>query len=218
MPPACIAVSESGLQDAADLERLARGGLRAFLIGERFMTDAPIRAAGAARALLGAGERRRDPFVKICGITRAEDADAGGELGATALGFVFWPASPRCDRAASGAGDYRALPPFVTTVGVFVNQPADDDRSGGGLRRASAPCSCTATRRRRTPARSHRAGDQGDDADRRRRRARRRVADGTMLLLDAHDPVRRGGTGRTVDWTRAARRRARAGASCWPAG
>jgi phosphoribosylanthranilate isomerase len=62
------------------------------------------------------------PRVKICGITRAEDAHAAVNAGAHALGFVFHPASPRYvtpERAASIIG---GLPPFLTTVGVFVNR------------------------------------------------------------------------------------------------
>jgi phosphoribosylanthranilate isomerase len=64
--------------------------------------------------------------VKICGLTRAEDAIAAAELGAHALGFVFYPPSPRHLRARRAAEIIRALPPFVTTVGLFVNANADD--------------------------------------------------------------------------------------------
>jgi len=64
--------------------------------------------------------------VKICGLTRAEDAIAAAELGAHALGFVFYPPSPRHISARRAAEIIRALPPFVTTVGLFVNANADD--------------------------------------------------------------------------------------------
>ena len=65
-------------------------------------------------------------MVKICGITRLEDARGGGrELGAAALGFVFWPDSPRFIDPSGRAAIAAALPPFVTPVGVFVNQPVD---------------------------------------------------------------------------------------------
>lgn len=63
--------------------------------------------------------------IKICGITRAEDLAAAVNAGADAVGFVFYPPSPRYltpDRAAELA---RGVPPFVTRVGLFVNsEPA----------------------------------------------------------------------------------------------
>jgi phosphoribosylanthranilate isomerase len=62
--------------------------------------------------------------IKVCGITRSEDLQAAVALGADALGFVFYPPSPRflsIDRAAELA---RGMPPFVTLVGLFVNEDA----------------------------------------------------------------------------------------------
>lgn len=62
--------------------------------------------------------------IKICGLTRAEDVRAAVEQGADAIGFVFYPPSPRAvsfDRAAELAA---LLPPFVTAVGLFVNPEA----------------------------------------------------------------------------------------------
>jgi phosphoribosylanthranilate isomerase len=61
--------------------------------------------------------------VKICGITRAEDALAAVRLGADAVGFNFWPGSRRYLTPAAARAIATRLPPFVTTVGVFVNQP-----------------------------------------------------------------------------------------------
>jgi phosphoribosylanthranilate isomerase len=59
--------------------------------------------------------------IKICGITRSEDLQAAVSAGADALGFVFYPPSPRflADAAASRLAS--AVPPFVTRVGLFVN-------------------------------------------------------------------------------------------------
>jgi phosphoribosylanthranilate isomerase len=64
-------------------------------------------------------------FVKICGITRAVDAEVAVEAGANALGFVFWPNSPRFVDPYSARAIAGTLPPFVVPVGVFVNQPVE---------------------------------------------------------------------------------------------
>ena len=59
--------------------------------------------------------------VKICGITRAQDLHAACEAGADALGFVFYAKSPRRVSAAEAAALVRELPPFVQSVGLFVD-------------------------------------------------------------------------------------------------
>jgi phosphoribosylanthranilate isomerase len=59
--------------------------------------------------------------IKICGITRGEDAAAAADAGADAVGFVFYPPSPRAVEPARAAEIVAALPPFVTSVGLFVN-------------------------------------------------------------------------------------------------
>jgi phosphoribosylanthranilate isomerase len=144
-------------------------------------------------------------FVKICGITRREDAEAAVACGADALGFVFWPRSPRCVDAARARDIVKSLPSTVTTVGVFVNQPADEvnriaNETGLGL------------------VQLH--GDEDGDYVRSIERpvikalpfsaeawtGRIALADwlfNVRILLDVHDPVRRGGTGHTIDWARA---------------
>lgn len=63
--------------------------------------------------------------VKICGITRAEDAELAVQLGAAALGFNFYPPSPRHLAPQAALAIVAKMPPFVTTVGVFANEPDD---------------------------------------------------------------------------------------------
>ncbi|MCX7961119.1 MAG: phosphoribosylanthranilate isomerase [Burkholderiales bacterium] len=64
--------------------------------------------------------------VKICGITRLEDLEAAAQAGADAVGFVFYPPSPRCLEVATARRLRRAAPAFVTTVALFVNAPPAD--------------------------------------------------------------------------------------------
>ena len=71
--------------------------------------------------------------VKVCGITRVEDALLAIDLGATALGFVFWPGSPRAIDPSRARTIVRQLPPLVSVVGVFVDQPIADLRRIGRL-------------------------------------------------------------------------------------
>jgi len=67
--------------------------------------------------------------VKICGITRPEDALAAARAGAHAIGLVFYAKSPRHVTPARAAEITRVLPPFVTTVGLFVNATAEEVRA-----------------------------------------------------------------------------------------
>src|SRR3954447_6610859 len=139
-------------------------------------------------------------MVKICGITRREDAMAAVDAGARAIGFVFWPDSPRFIDPHRARTIAAALPPFVTTVGVFVNQAIEHVNRVAGLVRLGAvqlhgdetPDVAGAVARPVIKAITPEHGDVGVWPDR------------VRLLLDVYDPAARGGTGRTVDWDRAA--------------
>ncbi|HSC29558.1 MAG TPA: phosphoribosylanthranilate isomerase [Vicinamibacterales bacterium] len=143
--------------------------------------------------------------VKICGIRRLEDAMLAAELGASAVGFVFWPASPRFIDPYRARPIVSALPPFVAPVGVFVDQPEEYVMSVAGLLALSAVQlhgteSVDAYLRRGLRVIKALAVTDGFDP----RTALDAVPRQATLLLDAHDPVRRGGTGQTIDWSLAA--------------
>ena len=143
--------------------------------------------------------------VKICGVTRPEDADLAARLGAAWVGFIFWPRSPRFVAPAAAAAILGGLPPHVGGVGVFVDQPVDEvnavaDEVGLAavqLHGRESTATCRACRRRVIKAVRLPGDGAGDDPD--------AVWSGATILVDAFDPVRMGGTGRRVDWTRAAR-------------
>ena len=142
--------------------------------------------------------------VKVCGVTKPEDAELAVSLGATAVGMIFWAGSPRCVDVERARQIVSVLPAFVTAVGVFVDQPVESvaavaDAVGLGTiqlhghedANAYAPLN-----RRLIKSVAVR-----DDSAEREAAA---VAPRATVLLDAHDPVRRGGTGRRIDWTFAA--------------
>jgi phosphoribosylanthranilate isomerase len=64
--------------------------------------------------------------VKICGLTRVDEAVACAQLGADWIGLNFHPASPRCVGADEAQAIVRALPPSTSAVGVFVDRPASE--------------------------------------------------------------------------------------------
>jgi phosphoribosylanthranilate isomerase len=136
--------------------------------------------------------------VKICGITRLEDAAAAAEWGASYIGFVLWPNSPRAATLDVVKRVVPALPLHVTPVGVFVNPVVDDINAAAdaGIRlaqvHAAQGASLTSARVSIVPA-VH-LSMNGIEPD----------VDDELILLDAHDPVKHGGTGKTVDWVRAA--------------
>ena len=143
--------------------------------------------------------------VKICGIRRLEDAMTAIELGANALGFVFWPGSPRFIEPDEAREIVAAVPALVTTVGVFVDQPVEHvaEVARGlnlgavqlhGHEHIEAFTGLSPQVIKSVPMAN------GIDVE----SLLSNVPMGATVLLDAHDPVRRGGTGRTIDWNRAA--------------
>lgn len=84
----------------------------------------PSRSCGLGVAHADAGHMRTR--VKICGITRLQDAEAAAHAGADAIGLVFYPPSPRCVSLEQAVRLRAALPPFVTTVALFVNPSRDE--------------------------------------------------------------------------------------------
>jgi len=144
-------------------------------------------------------------FVKICGIRSIQDARLAVEAGADAIGFVFWPMSPRRIDADAAAAIGRELPPFVLRVGVFVDTPRDEmavvaDRAGLDLLQlhGDEPPEALAGAPRRA-LKAVRVGKGFAVQD-----ALRYVGHAAGVLVDtrlAGETALLGGTGVTFDWT-----------------
>lgn len=139
--------------------------------------------------------------VKICGITREQDAAAAVEHGADAIGLVFYPSSPRHVKIERAAAICRELPAFVTSVALFVDAPADDiarvvDEVGVDLLQFHGQESADYCSQHRRPW--IRAIRMKPDTDVLAEHAAYAAARG--LLLDAYRPGVPGGTGETFDW------------------
>jgi phosphoribosylanthranilate isomerase len=150
------------------------------------------------------------PRVKICGITRPEDAELAASLGAWAIGFILWPGSKRAADPAVAAGVARAMRRRLELVGVFVNPTLDEVVQAAEaigftyvqLHGDEGPAFCTAVAER-TGVRVIKALGIGSGAD--IRAAQRYHTD--LHLLDAAAGAAYGGTGRTWDWDLLAQRR-----------
>ena len=141
------------------------------------------------------------PKIKICGLTRPEDAQAAAELGADAVGLVFYAKSKRCVDAAQAAEIAATLPPQVAKVALFVNETADS------IHRilAAVPIDIVQFHGDEVPefcrqfgkpywkaVRVHSAQDIAEAVG--------YYADAAALLLDAHIEGQYGGTGKVFDW------------------
>jgi phosphoribosylanthranilate isomerase len=142
--------------------------------------------------------------IKICGITHIDDALQACACGADALGLVFYEKSPRCVTREQARAIVAALPPFVTTVGLFVNESPET------IREIVDFCGLDVIQLH---------GDEGPDAclspPHRVLKALRVRGEESLfgieayavsaLLLDAWHPESYGGTGQLGDWKLAAR-------------
>lgn len=149
------------------------------------------------------------PRVKVCGITRIEDAVLAADLGASAIGFVFWPRSPRFVEPETAREIAAAMPASLVCVGVFVDQEASYVRQTAAQVRLGAVqlhgdesvAFATGLMEPVIKAVPVREGFEPESLD--------MLPAAITVLLDTHDPERRGGTGRTIDWALAARAAAR---------
>jgi len=150
--------------------------------------------------------------VKICGITRLEDAELAASLGAWALGFILWAPSPRAADPAVAAGIAAALRRRVELVGVFVNPTLDEvaraaetlHLSHVQLHGDEGPSFCAEVARR-TGAKVIKAARVAGAAD---LQALERFRTDFHLLDTAVEGVV-GGSGQSWDWSLAARRRSK---------
>ena len=144
------------------------------------------------------------PLVKVCGICRVEDAEYAIGLGASAIGFIFWPGSPRYIDPVRARAIASALPPHVVVVGVFVDQPVQHVAEVARLVPLGAVQLHGAEPIEDFAALTQPLIKAVPVTDRFDAWAINGLPSDVTVLLDAHDPIRRGGTGQTIDWTIAA--------------
>ncbi|MBP7776913.1 MAG: phosphoribosylanthranilate isomerase [Acidobacteria bacterium] len=138
--------------------------------------------------------------LKICGLTRETDVDAVAALDVDAVGFVLWPGSPRAVTPAAAAVLGRRLPPWMARVGVMVGPtPAEASvavRQGGlSVLQVHEVDDVTPLVALGVPIVWVTSLDRAAETP---------TPAGATLMVDAVDPVRHGGTGRPIDWARAA--------------
>jgi phosphoribosylanthranilate isomerase len=143
--------------------------------------------------------------IKICGITREQDALAAARSGANALGFVFYARSPRAVTPARAAQLMQSLPPFVMSVGLFVDAAADEIKQTLAIARVDllqfhgdeTPQYCRQiSRESGVPYLKALRVRPGVDL----LQYARDYHDAKALLLDAYVEGTHGGTGATFDW------------------
>jgi len=143
--------------------------------------------------------------IKICGITREQDALAAAHAGVNAIGLVFYPPSPRYVTPARAAELMRVLPPFVTSVGLFVNATAQEVTQTLAVARVDL----LQFHGDETPAFCRQVSNMNGVPYMKALRVRAGVDllqyahdfhDAKALLLDAYVVGMHGGTGATFDW------------------
>ena len=141
--------------------------------------------------------------VKICGITRRSDALLASDLGASFLGFVFWEKSPRCIRPSQAKEIVSILPSTVTPVGVFVDASSDwikEVASMVNLSVVQLHGRETVQYSRSLPYRVIKSVALQNPKDIAKAKD---LPSEITVLIDAHDPIKKGGTGELVDWSNA---------------
>ena len=137
--------------------------------------------------------------VKICGITNLEDAMAAAEAGADAVGFVFYPESPRFIEPGNARNIIAKLPAFITAVGVIVDESEDMIRrilreSGVQVLQfhgSESPLLCTRFREKIIKAIRIKDVESVNSM---------KMYPVDTFLLDTHHEKIKGGTGKTFDW------------------
>ena len=141
--------------------------------------------------------------IKICGITNPDDAEQAAKLGADAIGLVFYEPSPRHVDIKQACAVVDALPPFVTSVGLFVNASAEEIRAVLDqvnldllqFHGDESPEFCASFDRPWIKAiRMAKGVDLHAEAE--------RYSQSWGLLLDAYHPGLPGGTGESFEWAR----------------
>lgn len=141
--------------------------------------------------------------IKICGITRVEDAAEAVRLGADAIGLVFYPPSPRAVSLPQAKTIVKSLPPFVTVVGLFVNQDRAEierciDEAQLDLLQFHGDETAEACSRYVRPwIKAIRMREGVDLAE-----VERNYNSASGLLLDSYQAGIPGGTGECFDWRR----------------
>lgn len=140
--------------------------------------------------------------VKFCGITRREDALAAARLGADAIGLVFYAPSPRVVTIGQAREVVAGLPPFLSTVALFVNPAAEEVRAVADAIRPSLlqfhgeepPAQCAQFGIPYIKAVRVRPGiDLPAEIE--------RYENAAAILFDSYHDDRHGGTGATFDWS-----------------